>query len=167
MVIPRRHRAESPHAAHGPFRSPYRRFALDGLAGACIADILFAWNERCGSWLANGPVIVRLETCDLAVAQMHSDRPSLLVGSVDTEAPLNGRWFPQAVRIPESSTIAWKSYRPLSRLIGARVDRISVTANDQERELSIRFSLESGEILQLSDLDGRVIVETATSPRAA
>ena len=167
MITPRHHRAASPYATGIRTHSLCRQFTLDGLAGAPIADILFAWDEHHGSWLANGPIIVRLETCDLAVAQMHCDRPSLLVGSIDTETPLDSRWVHQAAHAPKDSPILWKSYRPLSQVIGKHVDLVSVSANDQERKLSIRFSLEDGDALEIANLNGRVIAETAERPHAA
>lgn len=122
--------------------------ALEGLTGARIADVLRLWDTECKTWLETGPVIVRLEPCDLAIAALHGGHPSLLLGSIDTETPAGAPW------IADSSLAGglaiWMSYRPLSTAIGSRIGRATILASEHGHELSVRLPLEEGETLLIT-----------------
>lgn len=131
--------------------------ALEGLAGARIADVLRLWDTERKTWLETGPVIVRLETCDLAVTALYGNRPSLLIGSIDTETPAGAPWVADSACT--SGLVLWRSFRPLSNAIGRRVDRAGALAYERTRKLSVRLSLEEGETLLITGCSNPTAIE--------
>ena len=60
---------------------------LKDLSGSYIADILCARNTLIGEWVLDAPIIIRLETCDIAVMPSRDSKPLLCFGDIDTDAP--------------------------------------------------------------------------------
>lgn len=131
---------------------------LEHLSGSYIADILCARNALLGEWVLDAPIIIRLEACDIAVVPSRDGEPLLCFGDIDTDAPYPGSAVPSspaenpraASADSEDGPIAqWESYRPLSRIMGAKAERLSVHPGECASSIALDILAGEGECLRV------------------
>lgn len=120
------------------------------LTGSYVADVLTLWDTEARAWLPDAPMVLRLETCDLAVFTMRAPHIALFQGCLDTEC--SAAAF--------GPTLRWESFRPCSYAIGRTVADLVLSMDEQGLLTGLEAVLDDG---------GRIILGDATArelPRA-
>lgn len=123
-----------------------RKASIACFTGATIADILRVRDERTGTWITEGPVIMRLELCDIGLYPLGANDPRPAIGSIDTEEPY--------IPLAESATLyaafgaakgfRWESYRPLAHLIGKQLDSLTLSTQLGVRMIRLEARIAGG-----------------------
>lgn len=131
---------------------------LKDLSGSYIADILCARNTLIGEWVLDAPIIIRLEACDIAVVPSRDGKPLLCFGDIDTDAPYPQSGIPSspaenlhgASAGSEGGPVAqWESYRPLSRMMGAKAERLTVHPGECASSIALEILAGEDECLRV------------------
>lgn len=121
-----------------------KRQARDA-AGSFVADVLTLWDENERDYLADAPIIIRLEECDLAAFVMRRPYIALFFGSIETDesiAMLGSRTGSPPLEKP--SSLRWKSFRPCSYAIGRRVDTFVLRTDETGLLVKLETILDDG-----------------------
>ncbi|WP_102374059.1 hypothetical protein [Raoultibacter massiliensis] len=132
------------------------------IVGSRIADVLLGWDEESRQWMERSPVIIRLEACDLLIAIADQRRLALQVGSFDTEKPphLPSSKHPRGIGDEKkSAALRWESYRPLSPLIGERIERLSLVQQRENRPPEITIRTENMGSVHITVQHRKVVIE--------
>ncbi|WP_139652367.1 hypothetical protein [Raoultibacter phocaeensis] len=144
---------------------------LDGIAGTYIADILRVRNAASGEWMRSAPIIVRLETCDVVVDPSNDCKPSLRIGTLDTDAPVAfHREAHTHAEQPDDSQLSsdfalgaqWESYRALSSVMGSQVKRLAL--HEHASSLTLDIHTGSGECIRIISEADACTIETVQKP---
>lgn len=112
--------------------------------GSFVADVLALWDESEREYLADAPVVIRLEECDLAAFAMRRPYIALFFGSIETGEPiamLGCRGEPQREK---PSSLRWKSFRPCSYAIGRRVEDFVLHTDETGLVVELEAVLDDG-----------------------
>lgn len=140
------------------YGTPEQYTGLERLTGSYIADILRVRNAALDEWMLDMPIIVRLETCDIAVRPVHAGNPPLRLGSIDTDAPVAPREgsygdMGQPTEPDNGNNpfpvLRWESYRVLSPVIGERMERLSVHTGERGSTVELDIVTGSGDCMRI------------------
>lgn len=135
---------------------------LELLVGETLVEVLRIWDCDAQCWAADGPIVVRMETIDLAVWADSAARLRTYLGGVRTELPVLA-WRSSPENFDRTSpAICWLPDASYERFAGSQIE-VAPLLRDVERGFgAITLRLESGweiDLFSVPDMPGLLDIQ--------